>query len=174
MDPHGRRVRWVARNLAVQGFALSLSDARRLGVALRFSPGVSLTVLILGLALRSVPLVLALASLSAVGGLGARHPLDRVWDYAITGALRAPGLPPNPPRRRRAWRIAGVWLLMVGALLAAGATIVAVALGVIQVVAFATATSFNLCIPSELQAHRERRQRRTREHQLRQLKTTTT
>ena len=73
----------------------------------------------------------------------------------------APPLPPNPTRRRHAFKIATVWLLVVGALLAAGVTAVALVLGGRLVAACATVTATNFCIPSELFAPWERRTART-------------
>jgi hypothetical protein len=102
-------------------------------------------------------MVLVLAGLSAVGGFAPWHPFDLAWDYGVRHLMRTPALPPNPRRRRRAWRVATIVLLAVAGLLAAGATTAGLVLGIVQVVGFATATSFNLCIPSELVAWRERR-----------------
>jgi hypothetical protein len=53
-----------------------------------------------------------------------------------------------------------VWLLVVGALLSAGASTIALALGGLLVGACATVTATNLCLPSEALAWWERRTRR--------------
>ena len=160
MASPGRSVRWALRNLTVQGFSLTPVGARRLSVALRFSTGVYLPTLIAALAPRSAVIGLALASVCAVGAFAPFHPFDLVWDYGVRHPLRVPAPAPNPPRRRRAWKVTTILLLAVAALLAVGATAVGVTLGVVQVLGFAAATSFNLCIPSELVARREGRSRR--------------
>jgi hypothetical protein len=58
-------------------------------------------------------------------------------------------VPPNPTRRRHAFKLATVWLLAVGGLLAAGATTAGLLLGGLLVAACATVTATNLCLPSE-------------------------
>ena len=50
-----------------------------------------------------------------------------------------------------------MWLALVGALLTAGATTVALVLGGMLVAACATLTAANLCLPSEAFAWLERR-----------------
>jgi hypothetical protein len=160
MARRARSVGFSSRNLAIQGFQLSLGDARRLGAALRLATGACLATPIAALALRSVWLLVVLAGVSAVGGVASRHPFDLVWEHGIRHLLLAPALPPNPPRRRRAWRIAAVVLASDALLMAVGATAAAISLGALQLLGLATATGFNLCIPSELTAWRERRRRR--------------
>ena len=71
-----------------------------------------------------------------------------------------PALPRNPTRRRQAFKIATVWLLVVGTLFAAGMNTVALILGDLLVAACATVTITNFCIPSELLALWERRRAR--------------
>jgi hypothetical protein len=66
-------------------------------------------------------------------------------------------LPPNPPRRRDAFKVATVWLALVGTLLAAEATTVALALGGLLVAACGLVTATYLCLPSEMFAWLERR-----------------
>jgi hypothetical protein len=68
-----------------------------------------------------------------------------------------PVLPPNPERRRHAFKVATAWLAIVGALLAAGAVTVALVLGGLLVAACAIVTVTNLCLPSEALAWWERR-----------------
>ena len=73
----------------------------------------------------------------------------------------APPLPPNPERRRHAFRIATVWLVLVGALFAAGSAMIALVFGGLLVAACAAVTATNLCLPSETLAWLERRRARS-------------
>jgi hypothetical protein len=66
-------------------------------------------------------------------------------------------LPPNPRRRRDAFKVATVCLAVVGTLFAAGAATVALVLGGLLIAACATVTATNLCLPSETFAWLERR-----------------
>jgi uncharacterized protein DUF4395 len=68
-----------------------------------------------------------------------------------------PVLPPNPRRRRDAFKIATGWLAVVGTLFAAGATTVALVFGGLLVAACTTVSATNLCLPSETFAWLERR-----------------
>ena len=148
---------WMRHNLATQGYSLSEEEKRDLAVALRFSTGLCLALVVTGLALQSAVLILALVPVGAVAGFTARHPFDYLWN-----AVARPPLPPNPTRRRHAFKLATAWLAVVGVLFAAGANTAALVLGGALVAACATVTATNLCIPSEALAWRERRTERTK------------
>ena len=148
---------WMRDNLTTQGYSLSEAEKRDLAVALRFSTGLCLGLVVTGLALQSAVLILALVPAGAVAGFTARHPFDYLWN-----AVARPSLPPNPTRRRDAFKLATVWLAVVGVLFAAGANTAALVLGGALVAACATVTATNLCIPSEALAWWERRTERTK------------
>jgi hypothetical protein len=74
-------------------------------------------------------MVLALATIGVLASFTARHPFDYLW----------------------------LWLTLVGALLAAGASMIALAFGALLVAACAVVTLTNLCLPSETLAWLERR-----------------
>src|SRR2546430_8287905 len=117
------------------------SGRRRLAVGLRFSSGTCLLLVITALALESPAMSFALTGVGLVAGLTSRHPFDLVWNHGVRHLTGAPPLPPNPTRRRHAFKIATVWLLAVGALLAAGLTAVALVLGGLLVAACPTVTA---------------------------------
>jgi len=145
---------WMRNNLATQGYCLSDDDARDLRIGLRFSTGLCLALVVTGLALESPALILALVPIGAVAGFTARHPFDHLWN-----AVARTKLPPNPPRRRHAFKLATFWVAAVGVLFATGATTAALVLGGLLVAACATVTATNLCIPSEALGWLERRRR---------------
>lgn len=147
-------------NLSTQGYCLSDAERRELAVGLRFSTGLCLALVVTALALRSAPMLFALAGVGAVAGYAARHPFDHLWNGGVRHLVGGPALPPSPAFRRYSFRVAAVWLLVVGALLGAGATTVALAFGGLLIAACATVTATNLCLPSETFAWLERR----REH----------
>jgi phage-related minor tail protein len=152
---------WMRANLTTQGYRLSNEERRGLDLGLRFSTGTCLALVITALALESSAMVFALSGIGLIAGVSSRHPFDLVWNYGVRKLTGDPPLPPNPTRRRHAFKIATVWLLAVGMLLATGATGVALALGGLLVAACATVTATNFCIPSELLALWERRRGRT-------------
>lgn len=156
-------IRWMDANLRAQGYRLSEDETRRLAVGLRFSTGLCLGVVVSALVLKSAPVLFASSAVGALAGLTSRHPFDHLWNRGVRHAFGAPPLPPNPPRRRHAFKIATVWLLVVATLLAVGASTSALILGGMLVAACAAVTMFNLCVPSitlELIGRRRRRRRR--------------
>jgi hypothetical protein len=151
---------WMRANLSTQGYCLSDGQRRELWLGLRFSTGLCLALVITALALRSPALVFALSGVGVVAGFTTHHPFDHVWNRAVRHVLGGPPLPPNPARRRDAFKVGTVWLLAVGALLSAGVTTPALVLGGMLVAACATVTATNLCLPSETFAWWERRNTR--------------
>jgi hypothetical protein len=148
---------WMRSNLTTQGYCLSGAERRELSLGLRFSTGLCLTLVVVALALQSPVMVFALSGIGVIAGFSARHPFDHLWNRVVRHALGGPMLPPNPPRRRHAFKLATVWLGAVGALLSAGATTPALLLGGLLVAACGAVTVANLCIPSEALAWWERR-----------------
>jgi hypothetical protein len=144
-------------NLTTQGYCLSEAERRELSLALRFSTGLCLTLVVVALALESPVMVFALSGIGLVAGFSARHPFDHLWNRVVRHVVGGLALPPNPPRRRHAFKLATVWLAIVGGLLSVGATTAGLVLGGLLVAACATVTAANLCIPSEALAWWERR-----------------
>jgi hypothetical protein len=148
---------WMRANLTTQGYCLTDTERRELAIGLRFSTGLCLSLVVVALALESPVVVFALSGIGLVAGFSARHPFDYLWNHGARHLFGAPELPPNPPRRRHAFKIATVWLLAVGILLAAGAATAGLILGGLLVAACTTVTATNLCLPSEMFAWWERR-----------------
>jgi Domain of unknown function (DUF4395) len=148
---------WMRGNLTTQGYCLTDAERRELAVGLRFSTGICLGLVMTALALRSPVMVFVLTGVGALAGFTARHPFDHLWNGGARHLIGGPALPPNPPRRRDAFKFGTAWLALVGTLLAAGATTIAFVLGGLLVAACATVTATNLCLPSELFAWLERR-----------------
>jgi hypothetical protein len=140
---------WMGANLTTQGYCLSDDERRELAVGLRFSTGLCLTLVASALALTSPAMIFALCAIGAVAGFTSRHPFDHVWNHAARHVLGGPPLPPNPARRRDAFKVATASLLVVGTLLAAGATTAGLILGGLLLAACALVTATNLCLPSE-------------------------
>lgn len=147
---------WMRANLTTQGYCLSDGERRELAVGLRFSTGACFVLVVAARALQSAVMVFALCAAGLVAGFSARHPFDHVWNHAVRHIVGGPALPPSPRRRRDAFKLGTVWLALVGALFAAGASTAALVLGGLLLAACATVTATNLCLPSELFAWFER------------------
>lgn len=148
---------WMGENLATQGYRLSDDERAALWLGLRFSTGACLTLVVVALALQAPLMIFALSGIGVVASFAARHPFDHVWNHGVRRLAGGPLLPPSPRRRRDAFKVATIWLILVGALLATGATTAALVLGAMLVVACAIVTITNLCLPSETFAWLERR-----------------
>jgi hypothetical protein len=152
---------WMDSNLAIQGYCLGAEERQRLRLGLRFSTGLCLPLVVTALALKSPVMLLAVAGVGLVAGFTPRHPFDLVWNHGVRYALRAPALPPNPVRRRHAFKIGAAWLLVAAALFAAGLSAAALALGGSLVAACSLVTATNFCVPSFLLLLLERRRARS-------------
>jgi hypothetical protein len=152
---------WMRANLATQGYCLPEGEARALRLGLRFPTALCLALAVTGLALESALMVALLVPIGAVAGWSSRHPFDHLWNHGVRRLAGGPELPPNPTRRRHAFKLATVWLAGVAALFAAGANAAALALGGVLVAVCALVTVTNFCVPSRMLAGLERfRQRK--------------
>jgi hypothetical protein len=152
---------WIRNNLTTQGYCLSDAQKRELAVALRFSTGLCLAIVMTGLALQSGVMLFALVPIGVLAGFSARHPFDHIWNGGVRRLVGGPALPPNPARRRHAFKFATMMLAIDAALFLAGATTAALVLGGLLVAGCATVTAMNLCLPSEALAWWDRRRNRT-------------
>ena len=148
LDPTGRG--WMDTNLDVQGYCLTAEEGRALRWGLRFPSALCLALVVTGLALQSAALILALVPIGAVAGWTRRHPFDLIWNHGLRHLSEAPQLPPNPPPRRHAFKLATIWLLAVGLLFAFGQTAAGLALGAVLVAVCGLVTTTNFCVPSTL------------------------
>ena len=151
---------WTHANLETQGYCLGAADARALRVGLRFPTALCLALVVTGLALESALMIALLVPIGAVAGWTPRHPFDLIWNHALRHLADAPELPPNPTRRRHAFKLATVWLAAVAGRFAAGAATAALVLGGVLVAVCSLVTATNFCIPSTLLAWLEGRRQR--------------
>jgi hypothetical protein len=143
---------WTHANLQTQGYRLGRDEARALRIGLRFPTALCLALVVTGLALESALMIALLVPIGAIAGWTPRHPFDLIWNRGLRHLAGAPELPPNPVRRRHAFKLATVWLAAVAALFAIDAATAALVLGGILVAVCSLVTTTNFCIPSTLLA----------------------
>lgn len=153
--------RWTGENLSTQGYRLTDAERRQLWLGLRFPTGLCLALVVTALALESVVMLVALSGIGLVAGFARRHPFDYLWNHGLRHALDAPPVPPNPRRRRHAFKLATVWLLAVALLFGAGQDAAALGLGGVLLAVCGLVTVTNFCVPSTLLAWWEDRRPRS-------------
>jgi hypothetical protein len=151
---------WTQENLATQGYCLTRDEAQRLRVGLRFPTALCLALVITALGLQSAALVALLAPVGLVAGWTSRHPFDHLWNRGLRHLAGAPELPPNPVRRRHAFKLATFWLAGVAILFAAGLNTAALLLGGVLVAVCGLVTVTNFCVPSTMLAWLDARRRK--------------
>ena len=149
-----------ARKLGDAGLLPDGDEARRLRVGLRFPTALCLALVITALALQSALLVALLVPVGLVAGWTSRHPFDHLWNRGLRHLTGTPELPPNPVRRRQAFKLATFWLAGVAILFAAGLTTAALVLGGVLVAVCGLVTATNFCIPSTMLAWLDARRRK--------------
>jgi hypothetical protein len=151
---------WTYANLMTQGYCLTADQAMRLRVGLRFPTALCLALVITALALQSALFVGLLVPVGLVAGWTSRHPFDYLWNRGVRYVAGAPELPPNPVRRRHAFKLATFWLAAVATLFAAGLDTAALVLGGVLVAVCGLVTVTNFCIPSTMLAWLDGRPRK--------------
>jgi uncharacterized protein DUF4395 len=146
-------------NLSIQGYGLGDGERRRLWLGLRFPTALCLALVIAALTLQSAVLLAVLVPIGAVAGWSSRHPFDLLWNHGLRRAFGAPALPPNPIRRRHAFKLATVWLALCSGLFAVDAMTAGFVLGGLLVAVCGLVTATNFCIPSLLLSWWDRRRR---------------
>lgn len=148
---------WTHTNLNTQGYCLSATEAHASRVGLRLPTALCLALVVTGLALESTLMIALLVPIGAVAGWTRRHPFDLIWNHGLRHLAQAPELPPNPARRRQAFKLATVWLAAVAGLFAVGTATAALVLGGVLLAVCSLVTVTNFCIPSTLLAWVESR-----------------
>lgn len=145
-----RLAAWSRNCLTMQGYgSLGDEERRSLWLGLRFAPALCFAGIALGVVLASPVLLLAMAATAAVGGfLTPKHPFDYVYDIAVRPSLGGSGVPPSPPPRRFACQMATPWVTAIAIAFLVDLTALAWILAVPLLIAAATVTLTNWCLPS--------------------------
>lgn len=127
-----------------------LEQAAETGIWQRLSPALCLTFTIVGTALASPLVLVALAVTALVGALAPGHPFDVLYNHGIRHLLKRPPLPPSRAARRSACAIASMWLVATAIAFWSGAAVAGYVLGGALAGAGAVFTFAGFCIPSFL------------------------
>ena len=152
-DPALDRLRRIRRRLEVQGF-LGMSDAELLGVGrwTRFTPSCNLVLTLAATATGSVPWLLGLALLMAVGAFAPAHPFDMLYNKLIRPVVGTKRLPRSSPRRKITFAVGALWLGATAALFASGRQSTAYVLGFLMAAFILPLATIQVCVLSEVMA----------------------
>lgn len=141
----------VMRRLQARGFAIrSAEEACALGPWMRFTPMVQALLFGLCTLTCSVPVLLALAGVLAVGLVTGRHPFDWLYDGVIRPLEQSPPLPATPMRRRMVFLIGVFWCLATARAFATGNEAAGYLLGGIMTASTTLLALTHICIPSHV------------------------
>jgi Domain of unknown function (DUF4395) len=151
---------WSRSCLTMQGYgSLGDKDRRALWFGLRFAPMLCLAGIATGTVLGSPAVLLAIAATALLGGFVlANHPFDHLYNVALRPLLGGPSVPPSPAPRRFACQLATVWVTAIAVAFLAGAPTIAWVLAVPLLLAGATVSMTNWCLPSFIYGLLHRRQ----------------
>jgi hypothetical protein len=137
--------------LKAQGYC-NISDAELSALAFgnRFAYFVCVTILAIGVALTSIPILIAMITIAFFGIILPYHPLDYIYNHAVRHMLGKPKLPRRSKQLKFACTVATIWIsgviyLFYSDFLIAGY----VAGGLLGSVALLVATT-DFCIPSTI------------------------
>jgi hypothetical protein len=148
----------LRRRIEVQGYK-GLTDREIAEAApwLRFTPALNALALACATLMRSVPLLLILAAIMALGAVFRRHPFDWVYGGFVRPFENSPPLPRSGGRRRLVFASGVPWLLCLAWLFHSGRDFWAMLLGFVTASMIALLAVAYICIPSELMERLSRR-----------------
>lgn len=141
---------WSRGCLTMQGYgSLGDGERRQLWLGLRFAPILCLAGIATGVVLASPAVLLGMAATALLGGfMLANHPFDHLYNRVLRPLLGGPSVPPSPAPRRFACQLATVWVAAIALAFLLGAPTVAWVLAVPLLLAGASASTTNWCLPS--------------------------
>lgn len=139
------------KRLEMQGFVCS-SEPQFTAVVpwLRFTYGVCALTMGLATVLASVPFLIVLSAIAALGAIFPVHPFDLLYNYIIRFVTNTPKLPKNGAPKRFACGMGAVWILAVAWLFRVNAFTLAYLLGGLFTGVAAVAAVTYFCFPSTL------------------------
>lgn len=141
---------FTKNNLNKQGFGNLDEQAKsQSALPLRFTPGISTTLIVIGLVLQS-PIWLGSMALVALSGalLPSGMLIDLVYNLGVRKLFHAPPLPPTPKPRQFSYLISAVWLAGSALSFYFGQPLLGFILGGTVVIAATTLTTSLWCLGS--------------------------
>jgi hypothetical protein len=144
------RTETVKKRLAVSGFQLDDDAIVEIGPWMRWSTSFCALFTIVGTWLASPWVIWALGMTALAGSVLPHHPFDYAYNHGLRRLTKTQPLPPNPPARKFACRIATPWLFVTGLAFFLGATTAGYVLGGLFASVALLVSVTHICIPSIL------------------------
>jgi hypothetical protein len=137
--------------LKEQGFrGLSDSELGQHRFGIRFAYFICTTIVILGLAFKSQPLLLIANAVALLGMLPPYHPVDYIYNYLVRHMVGRPKLPRRANQGRFACAMATVMLAVINYYAYIGNFTVVYAVGAVLLTSAFLVTFLDFCIPSKI------------------------
>jgi hypothetical protein len=140
----------IRQRLEVQGFlGLTDNELKAIGPWIRFTPVLNLTFTVIATALSSIPLLVGLTILMAVGAIMPIHPFDALYNYLVRRITSTQPLPKSGMRRRIIFAVGATWLLLTTGAFLLGMSVVGYVLGGLMAILIAPLAIVHFCVLSE-------------------------
>jgi hypothetical protein len=141
----------VYNRLSDRGFELkSVQEACDIGPWMRFTPMLQALLFGLSTITCSVPVLLALAAVLAIGLIVGVHPFDLIYSGVIRPLEKAPEMPPSPIRRRMVFLVGIVFCVSTAWAFSSGNALLGYTLGGIMTASTTLLAATHICIPSKV------------------------
>lgn len=139
------------RRLEEQGYSgFTEYELARHRFGIRFAYFICMSVVVLGLALKSQPVLILANAIALLGMLPPYHPLDYIYNYGIRHLLGRPKLPPRANQGRFACFLATIMLGIMNYFAYAGNFTAVIVVGAALLTPAFLVTFLDLCIPSKI------------------------
>ena len=140
----------LRQRLEVQGFlGLTDNELKTIGPWMRLTPTLNLIFTVIATALSSIPLLVGLTILMALGAIMPIHPFDALYNYLVRRITGTQPLPKSGVRRQIIFAVGAIWLLLTTVAFLFGMSEVGYVLGGLMAILISPLAIVHFCVLSE-------------------------
>jgi hypothetical protein len=114
----------------------------------RFAYILCVSILIVGVAMASVPILISMGVVAFFGVVLPYHPFDYIYNYVLRGMMNKPKLPPRSKQLKFACTVATIWIAATVYFFYSGLTLAGYVAGALLSAIALSVSTIDLCIPS--------------------------